>query len=62
MNFLGYVLDIDAYYQCCDERYRYFSGALPTNTLLGISRLASPDMLVEIEAQAIIAAERLKTP
>lgn len=55
-----YVLDIDAYYAVCDERYKYFTGNLPTNTLLGVSRLAHPDMLIEIEAEAIVAPERLK--
>jgi enamine deaminase RidA (YjgF/YER057c/UK114 family) len=55
-----YVRDIDAYYAVCDERYKYFTGNLPTNTLLAISRLAHPDMLIEIEAEAIVAPERLK--
>jgi 2-iminobutanoate/2-iminopropanoate deaminase len=55
-----YVTDIAAYYAVCDERYKYFSGSLPTNTLLGISHLAHPDMLIEIEAEAIVAPERLK--
>src|SRR4051812_31862836 len=32
-----YVLDIDAYYEVCDERYRYFTSDLPTNTLLAVS-------------------------
>ena len=55
-----YVLDIDAYYAVCDERYKYFKSNLPTNTLLGVSRLAHPDMLVEIEAEAIVDPSRLK--
>src|SRR5690242_17445170 len=55
-----YVRDIDAYYAVADERYKYFSNSLPTNTLLGISRLAHPDMLVEIEAEAIVDPGRLK--
>ena len=55
-----YVRDIDAYYAVADERYKYFSGALPTNTLLAVSRLAHPDMLVEIEAEAVVPPERLK--
>ena len=55
-----YVLDIDSYYSVADERYKYFSKALPTNTLLAVSRLAHPDMLVEIEAEAIVSPERLK--
>ena len=55
-----YVRDIGAYYSACDERYKYFSGNLPTNTLLGISQLAHPDMLVEIEAEAMFSPGRLK--
>lgn len=55
-----YVTDIDAYYAVCDERYKYFTGSLPTNTLLGITRLAHPDMLVEIEAEAIVDPARLR--
>lgn len=55
-----YVLDIDAYYAVVDERYKYFSGFLPTNTLLAVSRLAHPHMLVEIEAEAIVSPDRLK--
>jgi enamine deaminase RidA (YjgF/YER057c/UK114 family) len=55
-----YVRDIDAYYGVVDERYKYFSRALPTNTLLAVSRLAHPDMLVEIEAEAIVDPARLR--
>jgi enamine deaminase RidA (YjgF/YER057c/UK114 family) len=55
-----YVRDIDAYYAVAEERYRYFSNALPTNTLIAVSRLAHPDMLIEIEAEAIVEPSRLK--
>ena len=55
-----YVRDIDAYYEVADERYKYFSGALPTNTLISVTRLAHPDMLVEIEAEAIVSPAQLK--
>lgn len=55
-----YVRDIDAYYAVADERYKYFTGQLPTNTLIAISRLAHPEMLVEIEAEAILVPGRLK--
>jgi enamine deaminase RidA (YjgF/YER057c/UK114 family) len=55
-----YVLDIEAYYAVAEERYKYFDNALPTNTLLGVSRLAHPDMLIEIEAEAIVDPSRLK--
>ncbi len=55
-----YVLDIDAYYLVADERYKYFTASLPTNTLIAVSRLAHPDMLIEIEAEAIVAPEQLR--
>lgn len=55
-----FVRDIDAYYAAADERYRHFSNALPTNTLIAVSRLAHPDMLIEIEAEAIVEPSRLK--
>jgi enamine deaminase RidA (YjgF/YER057c/UK114 family) len=55
-----YVRDIDAYYSVVDERYKYFDNLLPTNTLLQISRLAHPDMLVEIEAEAVVDPMVLK--
>jgi enamine deaminase RidA (YjgF/YER057c/UK114 family) len=55
-----YVRDIDAYYSVSDERYKYFNNLLPTNTLLAVSRLAHADMLIEIEAEAIVEPTRLK--
>ena len=55
-----YVRDIDAYYAVAEERYRYFNGALPTNTGIAVSRMAHPDMLIEIEAEAIVEPSRLK--
>ncbi len=55
-----YVRDIDAYYAVAEERYRYFNNALPTNTLIAVSRLAHPDMLIEIEAEAIVEPSRLQ--
>ncbi|HBK80145.1 MAG TPA: hypothetical protein DDZ83_10825 [Nitrospinae bacterium] len=59
---ISYTLDIEEYYHVVDERYKYFNNQLPTNTLLGVSRLAHPDMVVEIEAEAIIDSERVKIP
>ena len=62
MRTISYTLDIEEYYHVVDERYKYFNNQLPTNTLLGVSRLAHPDMVVEIEAEAIIDSERVKIP
>ena len=55
-----YVLDIDAYYAVAEERYKYFNNSLPTNTLIAVSRLAHPDMQIEIEAEAIVDPARFK--
>jgi enamine deaminase RidA (YjgF/YER057c/UK114 family) len=57
-----YTLDIEEYYRGVDERYKIFNNLLPTNTLLGVSRLAHPDMLVEIEAEAIVDPDRVRIP
>jgi len=55
-----YTTDIPAYFAAIDERFKYFTDPLPANTLIGVARLALPDMLVEIEVEAIIEPERLK--
>lgn len=57
-----YTTDIDEYFRCCDERYKFFKDPLPPSTLLGISRLGLPDMLLEIEVEAIMEPERLRLP
>ena len=55
-----YTTDIPAYFAEIDERSKYFTDPLPTSTLIGVSSLALPDMLVEIEVEAIIDPERLR--
>jgi enamine deaminase RidA (YjgF/YER057c/UK114 family) len=55
-----YVRDIDAYYAVADERYKYFEKSLPTNTLIAVNRLAHPDMLIEIEVEAVVEPQRLR--
>ena len=57
-----YTTDIDAYFAVIDERFKYFKPPLPTSTLIGVERLAMPEMLVEIECEAIIETERLRLP
>ncbi len=57
-----YTPDIDAYFAVIDERFKYFKPPLPTSTLIGVKRLAMPEMLVEIECEAIIETERLRVP
>lgn len=57
-----YTTNIDEYFRCSDERFKFFKDPLPTSTLLGVSRLGMPDMLVEIEVEAIMEPERLRLP
>ena len=57
-----YTTDVDEYFRCSDERYKFFKDPLPTSTLLGINRLATPEMLVELEAEAVIDPSRLRLP
>jgi enamine deaminase RidA (YjgF/YER057c/UK114 family) len=57
-----YTTDMDEYFRCQDVRFEYFTHPAPTSTLLGVSRLADPDFLVEIEAEAVIGLDRLRLP
>jgi enamine deaminase RidA (YjgF/YER057c/UK114 family) len=57
-----YVTDVPEYYRVHDERFKYFPEPLPTNTLIGVTRLGMPDMLVEIECEAIMEPERVRLP
>jgi enamine deaminase RidA (YjgF/YER057c/UK114 family) len=51
-----------AYFAAVDERFKFFKDPLPTSTLIGVACLAMPDLLVEIESEAIIESERLRVP
>jgi enamine deaminase RidA (YjgF/YER057c/UK114 family) len=57
-----YTTDMQAYFAAIDERWKFFKDPLPTSTLIGVARLAIPEMLVEIEAEAAIEPGRLKIP
>jgi 2-iminobutanoate/2-iminopropanoate deaminase len=48
-----YVTDIEEFFKHTDVRMEYF-GALPTSTTVEVRRLAHPDLLVEIEAIAVL--------
>ena len=50
-----YVTDIEEFFRHVDVRQRYFGPALPTSTTVEVRRLAHPDLLVEVEAFAVIA-------
>jgi 2-iminobutanoate/2-iminopropanoate deaminase len=57
-----YTTDMKAYFAAIDERFKYFKPPLPTSTLIGVASLAMPEMLVEIEVEAIIERSRLRLP
>jgi 2-iminobutanoate/2-iminopropanoate deaminase len=55
-----FTTDVDEYRRVTDERARYFKRDLPTSALIGVKRLAHPDLMVEFEVMAVIPTERLK--
>jgi enamine deaminase RidA (YjgF/YER057c/UK114 family) len=57
-----YTTDMKAYFAAIDERFKYFKDPLPTSTLIGVACLAMPEMLVEIECEALIEKDRLRIP
>jgi len=58
-TFLTHASDIDGFMQARREVFpRHFPGGVyPSNTLLIVSRLVKPDLLVEIEAMAVKPAK-----
>jgi enamine deaminase RidA (YjgF/YER057c/UK114 family) len=63
-TFLTHAEDIPGFMQARAEVFpRYFpDGAYPPNTLLVVSRLVKPELLVEIEAMAVKSAKAPKAP
>ena len=59
-TFLTSAEDIDRFMQARREAFprHYPAGVYPPNTLLIVSRLVEPDLLVEIEAMAVRPARR----
>jgi 2-iminobutanoate/2-iminopropanoate deaminase len=55
-----YTTDIGAYFKAADERFKFFKDPLPTSSLIGVASLVLPDLLVEIEVEAIIEPERVR--
>jgi 2-iminobutanoate/2-iminopropanoate deaminase len=49
-----FTTDVDAYLAVAEVRAEYFKGHLPASTLVQISKLARPGLLVEIEAIAAL--------
>jgi len=50
-----YVTDIDQWKEIGRAHGEFFGSVRPTTTMVEVSRLISPDMLVEIEAEAVLA-------
>jgi len=50
-----YTIDVEAFFGCYDVILKRLAaaGCQPSSTVLGIVRLASPELLVEIEATAV---------
>ncbi|HEX7784839.1 MAG TPA: RidA family protein [Methylomirabilota bacterium] len=59
-TFLTHAADIDRFMQAREDVFpRYFpDGVYPPNTILVVSRLVLPELLVEIEAMAVKAPTR----
>src|SRR5207244_5683842 len=53
--------DVDEYHRVRDERYKYFTNDLPTSALIGVKRLADPDLMVETEAMAVVPTNRFES-
>ena len=49
-----FVTDFDEFQKCADVRMRYIGVVTPTSTTVGVTRLAGPDFMVEIEAVAVV--------
>lgn len=49
-----YVTDIDEFFRHVDVRHNYLGASLPASTTVEVRRLSHPDLLVEIEAMAVL--------
>ena len=49
-----YVTDIDEFFKYPEERSKIFGEALPTSTTVEVRRLSQPELMLEIEAVALL--------
>lgn len=49
-----FVTDIDEFFRHVDIRHNYLGVSLPASTTVEVRRLSHPDLLVEIEAMAVL--------
>ena len=54
VNTNTFVTDFDEFQKCADIRMRYLGVATLTSTTVGVTRLAGPDFMIEIEAVAVV--------
>jgi enamine deaminase RidA (YjgF/YER057c/UK114 family) len=55
-----FTTDVEEFRKANEVRYEYFKTDFPTGALIGVKRLAHADLMVEIEAVAVIPADRFK--
>lgn len=48
-----YLTDMDRWEEAAKAHEQYFGKVHPANSIIGIARLVDPEMLVEIEAEAV---------
>ena len=56
-----FTTDVEEYHRVNDERAKYFMSELPTSALIGVKRLAHPDLMIEIEAMAVVPTNRFES-
>ncbi|HKZ05305.1 MAG TPA: RidA family protein [Methylomirabilota bacterium] len=49
-----YTTDMRFFDAIAEVRRRYFTGSLPASTMVEVSKLAQPDLLIEIEGIAVL--------
>ena len=57
-----YVTDMSGLGQIHEVRGQYFRRPYPASTLVEVKRLVKPEYLIEIDAVAVIPADRVKRP
>jgi enamine deaminase RidA (YjgF/YER057c/UK114 family) len=55
-----FTTDVEEFRKANEVRYEYFTTDFPTGSLIGVKRLSHPDLMVEIEAMAVVPADRFK--
>ena len=58
VKFTVYLTDINDREQVTKARSEYFEGNFPTSTLIEVSQLVYPPLVVEIEATGIVGASK----